>query len=614
MRIGLLTLVVGVVLAGSVVPTAAAAGAGGTNALAPGAGAVGTADAADGMANATAVESGEEVTGRVTPADRANWYAVEADAGDLLRVVGSDGMGEVRFSLVGPDGEELDAGEATANRAAIGAVADTDGTHYVRASTPADGLGGAYDFTVAVGTDDATEPDDDAGSAPAVDDGDRVEATLAEGDEDWYAVEADAGDLLTAAAVRTDGGGTDVGQGFRLDVVAPDGERVGLVDDADDAFNRRTSGVDVGDDSADTAFQRAVADTDGTYYVRVVPVADDGGTVEGFVDYELVAHARTPTPLAANESVDASFAASTDAHGAYTFDANASETLRVTAESAESGVVVSVLAPDGSSVARASVSGTATFDTSLGTDGPAYVVTRPSAGALGARTGYTLSVDAPDRPSEDEETTPDDGGNATATPTGDADGTATPTGDGTATPDNDANGTATPSDGDETTPDDGNGTATPTDDGDATATPDGDDGTATPTGGANGTDDGNATATPAAGGDGAAAGGSSGSDDDDGGDSDDSDASYTKRPDDAGTATATPTATATATATATRTPTATATATPDADERAGGAAAQQGSVAADGLRGATGASGNGLGPLLAVVTLVVGSVALMVRR
>lgn len=564
MRNGLVTLVVGAVLLGSIGP-AAAAGAVGSAGAAPSAGA---ADAADGRANATALPPGETVVDEVTPRNATDWYAVDLDAGDVLRVVGSDGMGEVRFSIHGPDGAELDAREAGTNRAAVGVVAETDGTYYVRATTTESGLGGTYDLTAAVGSDDAEGVDDRSAATPV--DGGFADATLVEDEEDWYAVEADAGDLVTASVRRTDAGETDLGQGFVVEVVSPSGERVGRVG-ADGAYNRRTAGTELVDASVDAAYQHAVADTDGTYYVRVVPVDAAEETVEGFVEYDVGVHARSPTRLAVDESVDGSIPAALDARGVYALDVNGTETLRVTAEGQSGGeFVVSVGAPNGSTVASASVANATTLETVVGTEGPAYVVTRIPVDGGAEGVDYTLSAGVPGRPAENASDDPTANGtddNGTATPGPDANGTATPGADGS------------DGGGDGSAPSDGGGNDTGSDDGagDGDDAGSDDDAESNDDGGAANVSDDDGTATPAA----------------------------TDAPN---ATTAPPTATATTTET-----------NASAAGRVDEAATERAGAAGDPLTGsmldgASDVTADGFHPLVAAFALLVGAVALLARR
>ncbi|EMA43127.1 pre-peptidase C-terminal domain-containing protein [Halococcus saccharolyticus] len=236
--------------------------------------------------SATPIEQRTAIEGVVNDSD-VDFFSFEASEGAIIRI--TDGFAAVSggadATLVAPNGDVLGSdilGSSTAGTAEIGARAQTTGTYVVRLE--ADDTGSRYSFSVATTGRDRFEPNNDRGSTTRIDPNGAVEGTIVNGtnlpaDEDWFAVEASAGENLTAAVEKGDGGlnfgSPETGQNLRIDVFDPDGERLGS-----------NETVAEGGTVRDTASQRISADEEGTYYVRISSTDGFGG-VTGFVEYTL---------------------------------------------------------------------------------------------------------------------------------------------------------------------------------------------------------------------------------------------------------------------------------------------------------------------------------------
>ncbi|EMA43126.1 PPC domain-containing protein [Halococcus saccharolyticus] len=234
---------------------------------------------------ATPIEKGQFVEGTVNATDE-DWLAFDAEAGHAIRVTGGVGAEYPELTLYGPDGDELGSGTAggTANMVEIGTTAPETGTYYLQISYENE-YEAQYGVSVATGAADGFEANDDRGSAAAIEPGSSHDATLLAGEDDWFAVEADAGENVTASAELTNTGG-EVAQNVRTELYSPDGNRVGEVGanmGMESGPSNRTYGPEIG--YKPIASQHHIASESGTYYVRVSPA--ESGSVAGFVGYEL---------------------------------------------------------------------------------------------------------------------------------------------------------------------------------------------------------------------------------------------------------------------------------------------------------------------------------------
>ena len=271
----IVVLVVGLVLVSSLLAPAAVAQSGNQQESEPN----------DTRESATSIEKGQFVEGTVSASDE-DWLAFDAEAGHAIRVTGGVGAEYPELTLYGPDGERIDNGTAggPVNMVEISTIASTTGTYYLQVSYEEE-YEARYGVSVATGAADGFEANDDRGSAAAIEPGSSHDATLLAGEDDWFAVEADAGENITASAELTNTGG-EVAQNVRTELYDPDGNRVGEVGanmGMDSGPSNRTYGPEIG--YKPIASQHHIASESGTYYVRVSPA--ESGSVAGFVGYEL---------------------------------------------------------------------------------------------------------------------------------------------------------------------------------------------------------------------------------------------------------------------------------------------------------------------------------------
>lgn len=212
--------------------------------------------------DAQSIESGATISGSVGP-DETRWYAVDVEKGESLSVITEGSPESLSLAIFGPDGSPVDALDTrTPDRTAFGATADRSGTYYVRV-TAGDGYGGFYRLTAETAGPDQFDPNDSMRRALPVANGSSTDATLAEGEVDWYAIKLDAGDALSANVTVN---GHALGRDVRVDVYGPDGSHVGQ--GGETRFDPSTG--------TNRAYATATVPEAGTYYVRVHCAALDG--------------------------------------------------------------------------------------------------------------------------------------------------------------------------------------------------------------------------------------------------------------------------------------------------------------------------------------------------
>ena len=159
----------------------------------------------DDTANATAVEPGSYTDLNVTEGD-LDYYAVDLEEGDALSasIDFSNDRGDLELVLLSPDGVQLRASTSTDDSEAVSYVAGQSGTYYL-VVYGFDGATGPYDLTVdrtpgePTPADDETEPNDGIENATATEPGNYTDLTVTEGDLDYYAVDLEAGDAMSAS-------------------------------------------------------------------------------------------------------------------------------------------------------------------------------------------------------------------------------------------------------------------------------------------------------------------------------------------------------------------------------------------------------------------------------
>ncbi|WP_049997814.1 PPC domain-containing protein [Halococcus sediminicola] len=243
----------------------------------------------DDREGAMKIEKRQFIEGSTNQSDD-DWFAFDARADHAIRVTGGMGITSANLALYGPNGEQLGSGSTggTEDTATIGVTAPTDGTYYVRAS------GGQeyetlYNFAVATTAPDGFEPNDDRKQATSLESDTTVPGTISNTtntrDEDWFAVDADAGENIFAT-VGLDDTGAEFGQNVRVGIYDSSGNRVGEFGSSSttiDGIDVRGNTTEQFSSSAGAGDRYAVTEP-GTYYVRV---SSDGTRLTGFTGYNL---------------------------------------------------------------------------------------------------------------------------------------------------------------------------------------------------------------------------------------------------------------------------------------------------------------------------------------
>jgi hypothetical protein len=240
----------------------------------------------DSRETATAIEKRTNVEGSVNGSD-VDFLAFEASEDQIIRVI--DGFaavgGGTNVTLLAPGGETLGSGTAgatTAGTAEIGAKAPTDGTYYLKVA-PVSG-GTSYSLSVATTDPDSFESNENQANATSITAGESVNGTITSGtniadDQDWFAIEVQEDQNLTATLEKTDAGlnfgSPETGQNLRVDVFDSDGNRLSGNETVADSGNVLS-----------TVTQQVTANETGTYYVRVSSIDGASGVI-GFAGYSL---------------------------------------------------------------------------------------------------------------------------------------------------------------------------------------------------------------------------------------------------------------------------------------------------------------------------------------
>ena len=239
----------------------------------------------------------DEETNTITDRD-VDFFSFEATAGEAINVYSQasfyppdyrGGFTPSTVMLYGPDGEVIDRIDTVSGDVfTAGGVAEETGTYYFRVNS-SDSYDGsvAYDFGFEVADPDPFEPNDELDAATPIKPGERVEGALVDGERDVFAVEADAGENVTAS-VEVGDLPTDNPGNVAIDVLAPDGER--LNEPTEDDVGRPANRTDLsGATVKDVATVSATVEEAGTYYLRVQGAYGSDPTIGigGFVPYTL---------------------------------------------------------------------------------------------------------------------------------------------------------------------------------------------------------------------------------------------------------------------------------------------------------------------------------------
>lgn len=220
----------------------------------------------------------------------------------MIRIVHNDILDSANVTLYGPDGEAVARDTThTKYRHPFGAIAERSGTYTLEVRSDSSTI---YQFEVETRDPDYVASNGDAAKRENASNDDRETAlvvdeddvdltgVLAEGEEDWYAVDLREGERLDVT-LSHDLAGTqdgvfafDLGNGMQVDILDAEGRDVGQFD-----LPEKSTGSDWSE--YDEAKQTALADATGTYYIRV----SNSSYMGGFADYEVaieVTEAETP--------------------------------------------------------------------------------------------------------------------------------------------------------------------------------------------------------------------------------------------------------------------------------------------------------------------------------
>ena len=235
----------------------------------------------DNRSNADRISTGSSVTGSgfINGSD-VDWYAFNVTAGNAFNVAHSGPA--VNVSVYDPAGNLIRSeSPGTPDTWSVGGVADQSGTYYVRVNQ-----NGAFSYgiTIKTASPDQFEQNDDQSAAASIEPNQQLDPDLFAGEQDWYAVEADSGQNVTAVVERLSGA-LDPGQNLRVDIFNEDGE---LVSEPISNESFRVSGENKtiysgGTDAGEIAKVNVPDTQSGTYYVRISGVED----LSGFIDYAL---------------------------------------------------------------------------------------------------------------------------------------------------------------------------------------------------------------------------------------------------------------------------------------------------------------------------------------
>jgi hypothetical protein len=233
-------------------------------------------DSDDSRANATMIDVGETVNSTLASGNDSDWYAVDLENGQgftafLEHTNRKDPSAEVSFDVYAPNGDRI--GEAPFDRplrayqtspaapsAYGGDVVEQSGTYYIRVQ----GIEGAnYSLNVNTVPLDEYDPNEQPDSATAIESGDTISGLLTGYDRDVYAIDAQKGDTITIEFNQSDGFTTAL---YVADPTVPSPMS------EDYYFEENLIAKNDPFTEGPTTF---TANQTGTYYIKVVPYAED---------------------------------------------------------------------------------------------------------------------------------------------------------------------------------------------------------------------------------------------------------------------------------------------------------------------------------------------------
>jgi hypothetical protein len=192
------------------------------------------------MGNATRINTGEEIQDQRSLGD-TDWYAFDAEAGETINLTGYVGPGSgLRFNIIRADGESIQREGGSDAQLHDGVTATYSGTYYLRLRKSGGGLTGMYNFSVSTYETTDREPNEDPGNATRLDPPASVEDTISLGDEDYYAVDLQAGQSINVSGTV----GPEAGNEIRIQ--APNGTNLNKTQLSDGSYTVSADAVETG--------------------------------------------------------------------------------------------------------------------------------------------------------------------------------------------------------------------------------------------------------------------------------------------------------------------------------------------------------------------------------
>ncbi|UPM42640.1 hypothetical protein [Halocatena salina] len=189
-------------------------------------------DTGDTHSQATEIETSGTVTDEIAPGE-ADWYTVDLTAGEgLTAQIRSNSPGKgVGVALYDPDGvpiQPTEGGDASESNGqpVSGAVIERSGTHYVKVTADSSRSGPvSYELSVSTTKLDRHDPNEHQSQAVSITPGSTVSGVMTDYDQEYFAVDATAGDALSLETIANGG---SLGP---VTVFGPDGEKIHTASD-----------------------------------------------------------------------------------------------------------------------------------------------------------------------------------------------------------------------------------------------------------------------------------------------------------------------------------------------------------------------------------------------
>ncbi|RRJ29768.1 hypothetical protein [Halocatena pleomorpha] len=219
-RIEIVILLIVSLTAGGVIVTAVTTATGGST------------DTGDTRSQTTVIDTSSTVSDEIDPKE-VDWYAVDLNSGmGVTAQLRSDSAGAgPSVTLYGPNGVPVRSagsgnGTASNGRAASGAVVERSGRHYVKVTAGSAQSGPvSYELSVSTTKLDRHDPNEHRSQAVSITPGSPVTGVMTGYDQEYFAVDANAGDTLS---IETTANGGSIGT---VTVLGPGGKQIHTASD-----------------------------------------------------------------------------------------------------------------------------------------------------------------------------------------------------------------------------------------------------------------------------------------------------------------------------------------------------------------------------------------------